>query len=576
MKAESSPDGSILFFAHQRAHEITVWDTQTGGLVHTLTTMSDIGDISVSSKGKYLGSCSSDSAFEFWEVESRCRISHSLDQAVACICWLEPEDRVALALGQLIVVLEVTTGRLLYTYLFGGSVRRITFSARRHELGFLSVRAAEGKMGIIDIQIGAVLELPYILHDSCLALPGHGSMVICATNTGNILSFVPGYSFEWDHRLSNLGSIHSISLLRGGQLVVGSVESIQLLELEHARPPGAIQGPGLAHVYQLDTNKAICCSSEDHTSAYLLGIETMSILTNRHTKPSGFDASFEPHFLCASIDTRITVIGVRKPNSFALIQSPIDWRTPSWERPSSRPVLLGALSPDGRYLITVSGGEDSSGGGDWELGVQSVSDGSVCSSTPFIRKGRPPNRIAFASERQFYTEERQVLSNPPWDEGKSDYEDNHEGEDDCEDHHVQATLTPFTMSEHPSLTRLIPRTTMSKQPEVDHTSPRTGVPHREYHVRKYFSLKRIRSKQSSLIRVRIREMPGEWILSAQYSLDENLEWVVDTESRRVCWLPPGYVTGIEDGHVFVGSSIVTAGQDGIVRKLTFREPSSDS
>jgi WD40 repeat protein len=37
-RVEGSPDGSLLFFVHQRAHEITVWDTQTGGLIYTLTT----------------------------------------------------------------------------------------------------------------------------------------------------------------------------------------------------------------------------------------------------------------------------------------------------------------------------------------------------------------------------------------------------------------------------------------------------------------------------------------------------------------------------------------------------------
>ena len=142
---------------------------------------------------------------------------------------------------------------------------------------------------------------------------------------------------------------------------------------------------------------------------------------------------------------------------------------------------------------------------------------------------------------------------------------------------------------------------MPKQPEVSHTSPRvrhsvtrrpdetttsttnsedqppTGVRHKEFRVRKTFSLKRIQSNQTSRFRIEIEEVPGEEILPVlhPYSLDENLEWVVDEESRRVCWLPPGYVTGIEDGHFFVDSSIVTAGQDGIVRKLTFREPRSD-
>ena len=75
----------------------------------------------------------------------------------------------------------------------------------------------------------------------------------------------------------------------------------------------------------------------------------------------------------------------------------------------------------------------------------------------------------------------------------------------------------------------------------------------------------------------IRKLSEESVLSTHpYELDENLEWVIDVESRRVCWLPPGYVSGIANGHFFVGSSIVMAGKDGTVRKLLFREPRSNS
>jgi hypothetical protein len=72
----------------------------------------------------------------------------------------------------------------------------------------------------------------------------------------------------------------------------------------------------------------------------------------------------------------------------------------------------------------------------------------------------------------------------------------------------------------------------------------------------------------------IRKSSEEVISRAHlyYTLDEDLEWVVDSKSRRVCWLPPGYVTGKENGHFFVDSSIVMAGQDGVVRRLTFKEP----
>ena len=400
-----------------------------------------------------------------------------------------------------------------------------------------------------------------------------------------------------------------MSPLRGGHLVVGSGEAIQLLGSEYARPSEASRDPEIAHVYQLDKDKAICGSSKDHKNVNLLDMGTMKILANHRTEFGELDGSFTPRFLCASIDEDIAILRLRKPDGFALRRCGIGWTHSLWEQLSLQPVLLGALSPDGHCIITVSGGEDLSGGGGgaWELCIRGELSGDVLNAIPFIQTGRPPRRIVFTSEKQFYTEERRVFSTPPRDEDESD----------CEDHHVQTTSTPSTTSKHPSLhpqepgvtprtwsflrKRQISKAIMPKQPEARHTSPRVrksvtrrpdemttsttnsedqlraGVPHREYWVRKAFSLEGIRSDQAPRFPIGIVEVPGEEILPEHpYSLDENLEWMVDAKSRRVCWLPPGYVTGIEGGHFFVGSSIVTAGQDGIVRKLTFREPRSDS
>ena len=589
-KAESSPDGSILFFAHQRAREITVWDTQTGGFVHTFATTSDINDIAVSLKGKYLGSCSSDGTFESWEVESRCRGSCSLSKAVMSVCWLEPEDQVALALEWSIVILEVTTGsmRMLCVYPLEGSLRGVAFSACQHKLAVSLVLEPEGKLHVVDIQTGATQKLRHTPRGvSSLTFSNNGDRVICATNNGDLLSCEYRSSFKWDHHLSHLGTIHSMSPLRGGHLVVGSRESIQLLGSEYTRLFGAGRDPEIAHVCQLDTDRTICGSSKDHKDVSLLDMATMKILANHRTEFDELDDSFTPRFLCTSIDERIAILHLRKPDSFALRRCESGWTDFTWEQIPSRPVLLGALSPNGWYLITVSEGEDPSGGGDWELCVRdAVGSGEVIPDVvPFIQKGRPPSKIAFTSEGQFYIEERRTLSASP-----------------DEDHHVQLTSTPPIVSEHLSLTQSIPRTHMSKQPEVCHTrprvrksvtrgsddmttsttnsdgQPRTGIRHKEYRVRRTFSLKSIWSNKTSQLRTEIEEVPGEEILSVfqPYSLDENLEWVVDSKSRRVCWLPPGYVTGIEDGHFFVDSSIVTAGKDGVVRKLTFIEPRSDS
>jgi hypothetical protein len=59
-----------------------------------------------------------------------------------------------------------------------------------------------------------------------------------------------------------------------------------------------------------------------------------------------------------------------------------------------------------------------------------------------------------------------------------------------------------------------------------------------------------------------------------YTLDANCEWVVDAKSRKICWISPGNVRRGDGGHFWAGLELVMVGDDGIVRKLSFREPGS--
>jgi WD40 repeat protein len=73
--------GPPLFFAHP--FSVTMWDVQTGGLIHTFTTQSEIKDIAVSTSGDYIACGSSDGSVGsgiphqkggqmFWERSTSC------------------------------------------------------------------------------------------------------------------------------------------------------------------------------------------------------------------------------------------------------------------------------------------------------------------------------------------------------------------------------------------------------------------------------------------------------------------------------------------------------------------------
>ena len=54
-------------------------------------------------------------------------------------------------------------------------------------------------------------------------------------------------------------------------------------------------------------------------------------------------------------------------------------------------------------------------------------------------------------------------------------------------------------------------------------------------------------------------------------VDDTHEWVV-CGSQRGCWIPPGYIGLARRSYCWAGSSLLMVGQDGMLRKLTFREP----
>ena len=57
-----------------------------------------------------------------------------------------------------------------------------------------------------------------------------------------------------------------------------------------------------------------------------------------------------------------------------------------------------------------------------------------------------------------------------------------------------------------------------------------------------------------------------------YDVDDAHEWVV-CSSKRICWIPPGYIGSGRRCHWWAGDTLIMFGQDGVIRKLTFRKMS---
>ena len=555
-KVAGSLDGSTLFCSHRSPGVITMWDTQTGGLIHTFTANFWISDIAVSSMGKCLASCSSDGTFRHWDVESRSGGSRNLGKPIVRICFLDPEDRVALALARTILVVEISTGRTLHTFSVfptGGGVRGIAFSAHQHQL---AIRSTLNEIAIIDTRTGMKLAFSAKSISTSVvssAFPRNGDQIFWTKASDDLIWLNTNAYPLRQEDLDHLGTIRSIGLLRSGQLVVNVGESIQVLAKDRARPSSDPEH-NISHVYPIDNGKAIRASSCDHERVYVLETET---LFRRMVGTHQFDRLFMPRLLCASIDQRVVIFSFPGGNwtLFRLLNS-LFMRYHGWKALFLQPVLFGALSPNGEKLVTVMVDESRSGVEKWELCVREVPSGKILSS--ITQAGGPPSNIAFTSETQFYTEHRPIRTSP---EAEYYFEAEDGFETDSGDT-ASTTSSPSCYFEAEyDITSIISSASSEALP---HTEDRD----RDRYVRTTFTLARAPHGHG------IREVAKEEVMRARqyYSLDQNLEWVVDAASRRVCWLPPGYVTGEENGHFFSGSSIVMAGKDGIVRKLTFTKP----
>ena len=56
-----------------------------------------------------------------------------------------------------------------------------------------------------------------------------------------------------------------------------------------------------------------------------------------------------------------------------------------------------------------------------------------------------------------------------------------------------------------------------------------------------------------------------------YDVDDAHEWVIGS-SKRIHWIPPGYIGSYNRGHWWDGDTLTMLGQDEMLRKLTFRKP----
>jgi len=524
-KIQASPDTSTLFFVHHSS--MTMWDVQTGGLVHTFTPQSTVNDIAVSTSGGRIACGSSDGSVAFWDIRTR-REGRSLPgngQPVVAICWLSPQ-KLAVATQNSLYIHDVAAGKSVDSLLIPGCVWGMFYSREKDEflvgtsepgkqvygipkpcsLGTISHRypvMALGEGRSIENRERLVRRKLYQgrwspIHLGQLTHPVLvGKDALCITLPTGVQPFDIG-SYNWTNKPPLLNAATSVAVSLNRNLVVQTKDSIQIFSTDVLMSGEVRDDTLISHVYPLGKNHIICISQPTRHIA-VLELETLQE-PRRDDETSPFcAANAVPATGLALVNPPDAEFDIQIAMRTWWLGIPLDEQVRLPDKDTPR--LLYGVSPACTKIATVYGStrrklrindtkhEDV-------LAVLRLKDGDL--------RGGEVYDLIFDSETSFYLK----IDGPG--------------------QHVQIpcdiTASPFGSCYWYTITM--------------------GEP---------------------IFLSKPRETPP-------YAVDANCEWVLDAQSRKICWIPPGHLRRENHGHFWVGLSLVMAGEDGVVRKLSFREP----
>jgi len=519
-KIQTSPYGSTLFFAHSSS--VTMWDVQTGGLIHTFTTQPKVNDVALSASGDRIASGSSDGSVRFWNVRTKAEgTSFGNGQLVVTICWLSPQ-KLAVATQNCLYIRDVVAGRTVDNlfipdrlwgmfyfeekdeFLVGTSRRSLQADQELYSLETIPhqrPKPFEKRHSAVDRGQPARRSPAYRRNQSLT--PGQlmrptivGKEIACITPPSGVQSFSTE-SFSWTNNPPLLSAATSVAVSLNRNLVVQNKDSIQIFsidvltssEVSNDAPPPRVHPLGKKHALSV-------LQPGGHLTVFEL--ETL-----RELHPDDITLLFESSLPTQSPSSRAPPC----PGSvvkFDLSEAVQLWRSgtplPGWAEIDEEAKLLYEFSPACTKLVVVL--NRTIGRRIWLHDAESRGPLAVLDRGDSSLGDREVYDITFGSESRFYLE-----VDGPGQHFKIPYD----------------IIAPLSDMHGHTITE--------------------GNP----------------------VRLSKPQAPP-------YTLDANCEWVLNIESKKVCWIPSGNIRRGGGGYAWVGSSLIMIGDDSAVRKISFKEP----
>jgi hypothetical protein len=301
IKIQASPDGTTLFFAH--SYSVTMWDVQTGGLVHTFTAQREVNHIAVSTSGDHIACGSPNGSVTFWNICTRGEGKrYGEGQSVITICWLSPQ-KLAVATEDSLCIRSVTTGEILDSLSIPDCVWGMVYFQDKDEFLVGTSRPGSGA----DQRLYSFVTIPHRhpeplekrrptvnrgrlvrrklyrgkespTHPGPLTPPTLvGKELVCITPPKGVQLF-SAESYNWTNNPPLLDTAASVAVSLNRNLVVQAWSSIQIFSIDALTSGEARDDARVSHVYPLGENHIICVLQPTRHIA-VLELETLRKLS---------------------------------------------------------------------------------------------------------------------------------------------------------------------------------------------------------------------------------------------------------------------------------------------------------
>ena len=506
IKIQDSLHRSILFFAH--SFSVTMWDVQTGGLIHTFTTQSTITDIAISLTGDNIACGSSDGSITSWNVHTKECKGFGNGEPVVTICWFSPTELVALTQSSVYIGNTTTVCTLGTLSVSGHPWGMIYLGGGEFLVGsFLSGGRTDRELcslEVISYQYPSTPQEKQSLVRQRTFRTMRVGRLVCPTRVGNTIVCVapPSGVHSFDASSLNqtnnpplLDATTSVAVSLNRNLVAQTKDSIQIFSLDVLTSSGSRDEARPSHIYPLGEKYIICLIQPDKTLT-MLKLETLQEFHPVDLQLRSLFVDQLPSVRASSSRGLFAEFGASAVMQACQLGTPL----PEWTEAAEEDALLCGWSPESARIATFYTSPRR------ELHVKDAKDRTTLANLSLegddLGAGEVYDLI-FESETRFYL----MI--------------------DGSGLHVQIphdiVASPSGGYSH----------TITKGEPVPLPEPRAIPP---------------------------------------YSLDANCEWVIDAQSRKICWISPGNVRRGNGGHFWAGLSLVMVGDDGVVRKVTLEEP----